>query len=100
MPASDELVGLFVIECFRLGIESQLPAGTPRDVARVAHGGAHVPRVDLLVKRLAFAAVYRVQEVTDVSLLGLAPVARALLDELAARVIAQERSPGSVAALA
>ena len=55
--------------------------GAEEDVAGVAHGCADMPRVDLLVQRLALAAAYGVEEIADVGLLGSISAGFSLLDQ-------------------
>ena len=64
----------------------------PGDVAGVAHHGADVAGVNLLVQRLALPAAHGVEKVADVSL--LADVAAAFLHDLAGSVVSLPRGVG------
>lgn len=70
--ASKILIGLRVVERFRLENQSHFLARAPGDVTSVTYGRADVPRGDLLVERFTLARANGVEEVADVCLLRLA----------------------------
>ena len=71
---------------FRSGrSKSQSLARAPGDVAGVAHGGADVAGVDLLVERLALTTADGIEEVADVGLLRLAAAGLTVSDQFVRR---------------